>query len=394
MAKIEQAIILAGGEGQRLKPFTSLRPKVMLPIANKPILRYVIEALARVGLRHIVLVVGYRREEIQDYFGSGNKFGVDINYVIQRTQVGTAHALKQAREVAAARFLVLPGDNIIEADTVLPLVSAANNTIAAKRQENISQYGAVIAKNNKVSRLVEKPEVSVSYLVNTGIYALNNDIFAFIEQENDLPQAIQAMIDQDHSFAVIETKALWLDAVYPIDILRLNEVMLTRLPASTGGNIEEGVIIKDRVSTGNGTTIRSCSYFVGPMAIGNNCEIGPSVCIFPATSIGNNVSIAPFCQIKNSVIGNEVVIGSNCNIRDAIIAPGCVIGNGVSIRSSEVRLAEGKEGRLARLGALVGDFCELEDNIVINPGISLGVKARVKSMKIIRENIPEGSLVF
>src|SRR4030042_4366623 len=98
------------------------------------------------------------------------------------------------------------------------------------------------------------------------------------------------MSDQDHSFAVIETKGLWLYAVYPIDILRLNEVMLTRLPASTGGNIEEGVIIKDRVSTGNGTTIRSCSYFVGPMAIGDNCEIGPSVCIFPATSIGNNVS--------------------------------------------------------------------------------------------------------
>jgi glucose-1-phosphate thymidylyltransferase len=338
--------------------------------------------------------VGYRRQEIQDYFGSGKKFGVDINYVVQKTQVGTADALKQAKDVAATRFLVLPGDNIIEADTIVPLVNAANNTIMVKFQENVSQYGAVIAKKGKVSRIVEKPEVAVSYLVNTGIYALDHEILPFIEQETDLPQVIQNMIDQGYSFNSIETKATWLDAVYPIDILRLNEVMLTRLPATTGGTIEEGVATKNKVSTGNGTIIRSNSYFVGPVVIGENCEIGPSVCIFPATSIGDNVSIDPFCQIKNSVIGNGVIIGSHCNIQDSIIAPGCVIGNGLTIHSREVVIAERKEGRLAKLGGLLGDFCELEDNIVINAGISLGIRTRVRSMKVIDENIPEGSLVF
>jgi UDP-N-acetylglucosamine diphosphorylase/glucosamine-1-phosphate N-acetyltransferase len=393
VARIEQAIILAGGEGQRLKPFTSLRPKVMLPIANKPILHYVIEALAQAGVRQIILVVGYRRDEIQDYFGSGKKFGVAINYVVQNTQVGTADALNQARDMAAPRFLVIPGDNIIEVDTVLPLVSITNNTITLKYQKNISQYGAVIAKKGKVANIVEKPEVAISYLANTGIYVLDHKIFPFIAQETELPQAIQAMIDQGYSFSAVETKATWLDAVYPIDILRLNEVMLNKLPASTGGSIEEGVTLKGKVTIGNSTTIRSNSYFVGPVVIGDNCEIGPTVCIFPSTSISNNVSIAPFCQIKNSVIGNGVVIGSNCNIQDSIIAPGCVIGNGLTIRSQEV-CREGEEGRLAKLGALLGDFCELEDNIVISAGISLGIRTRVRSMKIIDENIPEGSLVF
>ena len=393
MARIEQAIILAGGEGQRLRPFTTLRPKVMLPIANKPILHYVIEALADAGLRHIVLVVGYRREEIQDYFGSGKKFDVDINYVIQKTQVGTADALNQAKSMAAAKFLVIPGDNIIESDTVLPLVSTTNNTIIVKYQRNVSQYGAVIAKKGNVTNIIEKPEIAVSYLVNTGIYALNHDIFPFIEQETDLPQAIQTMIDDGHTFNAVETKATWLDAVYPIDILHLNEVMLNKLPASTGGSIEEGVTLKGKISIGNGTTIRSNSYFIGPVVIGDNCEIGPTVCIFPATSIGNNASISPFCQIKNSVIGNGVIIGSNCNIQDSIIAPGCVIGNGLTIRSREVSV-EGQEGYSAKLGALLGDFCTLEDNIVINAGIALGVRTRVRSMKIIDENIPEGSLVF
>lgn len=366
----------------------------MLSIANKPILQYVIEALAGVGLRRIILVVGYRREEIQDYFGSGKKFGVDINYVVQKTQVGTADALKQAREMAASRFLVLPGDNIVEADTILPLMSAPNNAITVKHQENVSQYGAVIVKKGKVTNIAEKPEVAVSYLVNTGIYALNQEIFPFIEQEVDFPQAIQAMIEQGHIFDAFETKATWLDAVYPIDILRLNEAMLDKLPASRGGTIETGVTEKGKVAIGNGTKVRSNSYLVGPIVIGDNCEIGPTICIFPGTSIGNNVTISPFSQIKNSVIGNDVVIGSNCNIQDSIIAPGCVIGNWLTVRTREVTLTKERERHVAKLGALIGDFCELEDNIVIHAGISLGVKARVRSTKVIDEDIPEGSLVF
>jgi UDP-N-acetylglucosamine diphosphorylase/glucosamine-1-phosphate N-acetyltransferase len=392
--KIEQAIVLAGGEGQRLRPFTSLRPKVMLPIANKPILQYVIEALAQAGLRRIVLVVGYCREEIQDYFGSGKNFDVAINYVVQKTQIGTADALKQARDITAARFLVLPGDNIIEADTILPLVSTPDNTIMVKYRENVSQYGAVMVKKGKVTHIVEKPEIAISYLVNTGIYTLDQEIFSFMEQENDLPQVIQAMVEQGHSFNALETKATWLDAVYPVDILRLNEAMVSRLSASTGGMVEAGVTIKGEVAIGAGTKIRANSYLLGSVVIGENCNIGPTVCVFPATSIGNNVTISPFSQIRNSVIGNDVVIGSNCNIQDSIIAPGCVIGNGFTVRSRETVVENEKKEHVARLGALLGDFCELEDNIVVNSGISLGVKVRVRSMKVIDQDIPEGSLVF
>ena len=366
----------------------------MLPIANKPILRYVIEGLAQAGLRHIVLVVGYRREEIQDYFGSGKKFEVEIRYVVQKTQVGTADALKQAKDVAASRFLVLPGDNIIEADTILPLVNTPGNAISVKYGENVSQYGAVIVKKGKVANIVEKPEVAVSYLVNTGIYALDQEVFPFIDQENDLPQALQAMVEQGYSFGALETKATWLDAVYPIDLLRLNEAMVTRLPASTGGTIEAGVTTRGKVAIGKGTKLRANSYLAGPVVIGDDCDIGPMACIFPATSIGNNVTVSPFCQIKNSVIGNDVVIGSNCNIQDSVIAPGCVIGNGLVIRTREIALEKGKEDHGARLGALLGDFCELEDNIVIHAGVSLGVRSRVRAMKVLDEDIPEGSLVF
>ncbi len=103
---MKQAVILTAGEGQRLRPFTVTKPKAMLTIASKPILAYVIEALVENGIRNIVLVVGYRKDQIYDYMGSGERFGVEITYVTQKEQLGTAHALLQARDVAEKEFLV------------------------------------------------------------------------------------------------------------------------------------------------------------------------------------------------------------------------------------------------------------------------------------------------
>ena len=110
---MKQAVILAAGEGNRLRPFTASKPKAMLTIAGKPILEHVIEALAGSGVRSIVLVVGYRREQIFDYFGSGEQSGVEITYVKQERRLGTAHALLQAKGVVADEFLVLSGDKLI-----------------------------------------------------------------------------------------------------------------------------------------------------------------------------------------------------------------------------------------------------------------------------------------
>jgi NDP-sugar pyrophosphorylase family protein len=101
---MKQAIVLAAGEGQRLRPFTVTRPKAMLSIADKPILQYAVEALAENGIRDIVFVVGYRKEQVYDYFGSGEKLGVNISYVTQDKQLGTAHALAAAREVAQVLY--------------------------------------------------------------------------------------------------------------------------------------------------------------------------------------------------------------------------------------------------------------------------------------------------
>ncbi|MCK4965177.1 MAG: NTP transferase domain-containing protein [Dehalococcoidia bacterium] len=391
---MEKAVILAAGEGQRLRPFTVLKPKVMIHIANKPILQYVIEALALNGVRHIIMVVGYRKEQVQDYFGSGETLGVEIDYVVQRQQLGTAHALRQARDVVGDSFLVLPGDNIIKPDTIAQLVEAKPGIILVKRQENISKYGVVTVKKGMVEEIVEKPQEATSKLVNTGIYALDRGILEFIEEEGELPMVLKNMVTRGYQIAAQETDDTWLDAVYPWDILRLNDIALGDISQSVAGTVEKGVTLKGAVSIGRGTVVRAGCYLVGPLIIGEDSEIGPHACIFPATSIGDQVTISPFSQVRNSAIGNGARIGPGSILEDTIVDRGSVLGGHFSAFSGEAVIEIEGEYHEVNAGVVVGEHCDIEDNVIARPGVILGNHSRVRALKLLSGKIPDGSLVM
>ena len=391
--RIEQAVILAAGEGQRLRPLTVLKPKVMIPIADKPILQYVVEALAVNGVRHIIMVVGYRKEQVQDYFGSGEKLGVEIDYIVQKQQLGTAHALMHAKDAVADSFLVLPGDNIIKSDTIAPLVEAKPSIILVKKQENVSKYGVVIARKGTVEEIVEKPQEATSNLVNTGIYSLDRGMFEFVEEEVELPTVLNSMIARGYEMAAQETDSTWLDAVYPWDILRLNDIALGAVSLSTAGTVEKGVTMKGAVSIGKGTVIRAGSYLVGPLIIGENAEIGPHACIFPATSIGDQVTISPFSQIRNSAIGNGVHIGPGSILEDSIVDRGSVLGGHFTAFSAGAVIEVEGEYHNVHTGTVVGEHCAIEENVTARPGVILGNHSRVSALKLLSGKIPDGSLV-
>ncbi len=393
MERITQAIILAAGEGQRLSPFTALMPKVMLSIADKPILQYLVEALAENGIRHIVMVVGYKKEQVQDYFGSGQEYGVEIEYVIQHQQIGTAHALKQAESVANDLFLVVSGDNMIDSDTITPLVSATSHTVLIKAQENVSTYGMAIVQNGLLKEIIEKPAGKLSGLVNIGTYAFKKEIFDFIEDEVKLTSVIQKMIREGREIATLQTEGFWQDAVYPWDILKLNGSCLSKISPSLGGTLEEGTRINGAVSIGDGSIIRSNCYIVGPVIIGEDCEIGPNVCIFPSTSIGNGATIAPFTLVSNSCIGNNVSIGSSSSIHNSVIAWGTRLGSHFAARSNECTVKIDNEYHQVEMGTIVGSYCEFGDNVIAEPGTIIGNHCRIKPMKLIGENIPDNGLV-
>jgi len=391
---MKQAVILAAGEGQRLRPFTVNRPKVMLFIAGKPILQYVVEALAQNGIREIVLVVGYHKEQVFDYMGSGEQFGVNLTYVTQQKQLGTAHALAQSKGVIKNEFLVLPGDNLIEADTIAQFAAIKPEAVLVKRVDNPARYGVVILDRNVVKEVVEKPEAARSNVVSTGIYAFTTGIFNFIEPELDLPDVLNKMIAQGHTIKARETEGTWLDVIYPWDILKLNDAILHQIQASLGGTIEAGVTLKGEVLVGKDTVIRSNSYIAGPVVIGDTCEIGPNVCILPATSIGNNVVISPFTEIKNSVIGDDVNIGPGCTIEDSVIDKGCIIKGHFTACSGQDEVRVNHERHLVNVGAMLGEGCSLGNSVVAQPGVIVGNYSQVQPLKLIGGRLPDRSLVF
>jgi glucose-1-phosphate thymidylyltransferase len=365
----------------------------MLTIANRPVLSYVVEALVKSGIREIVMVVGYRKEQVQDYFGSGNLFGADISYVIQAHQLGTGQALAAAHTSASERFLVLPGDNFIEPSTISTIASASSPSALVRRTNDQSKYGAIVAADGLVKGITEKPTESISNYASTGIYLLDHTIFPILEHERELPAAVQALISSGYSMQIRETGGMWMDIVYPWDILRLNRMVLPRIEAVFSGTAENGCQLVGKVGIGSNTVIRGNSYISGPVIIGKGCDIGPGVCILPHVSIGDNVRIGPFSTISNSVICSNAVASPYAYIQDSVIGFYTTLGSHLSTRFGEASVNIEQENIRVSTGALVGDYCQLQDHVTIQPGVIIGNRCQVKPMKVISEALAEGSLV-
>jgi len=393
-----KAVILAAGEGRRLRPFTETMPKVMLPVANKPVLEYVFDAARNCGIDEIIVVVGYKKEVIMEYFK--NYKGIKITYVIQDKQLGTAHALLQAKSKLNDSFIVLSGDNIIDQNSISKLMNSESEyCILIKEHSHPSKYGVVFIEKTILKELVEKPKEELGKFISTGVYKLPYEAFEKIEELTShgiytLSSAIQSIVEKNKTINTILAD-LWMDIVYPWDLISVNEAMIHHFPASTSGVIEKGVAMKGAVSIGKDTTIYSGCYIVGPVIIGSGCEIGPNACIFPSTTIGNNSSIHPFCEIRNSIIMEDVHINSNSYISHSIIAKGNRIGNNFSNITGEAIIEnEGEFKKLKNIGTMIGEDCTIGNNVVVESGKIIGRRCRIEPLKKICKNILSESKVM
>jgi UDP-N-acetylglucosamine diphosphorylase/glucosamine-1-phosphate N-acetyltransferase len=391
---MKQAVILAAGEGQRLRPFTLTRPKAMLAIADRPILQYVVEALVTAGIREIICVVGYRKEQVYDYIAGGERFGAEITYVTQDTQLGTAHALSRVKGKVAEEFLVLPGDNLIEAATIAAFSQVKSPAVLVKRVSEPLRYGVVNIRDGEIVTIQEKPKEAEGKLVNTGIYAFDREIFDFTDNVLDIPDALNNKIAAGHTIRAVETDGTWLDVVYPWDIISLNNAILKNSLMSLGGTIEGGVSIKGRVEIGKGTVIRSGTCIYGPVVVGSGCDIGPQVSIMPATSIGDNVVIDSFSEVKNSVIGNDVRLGTGCIVSDSVIDKGCAIDGRFTAAGgpSEVRI--NGESPDIDVGVIMGEDCKVGSNVTVQAGTVIGNYCEIQMSKTVSGKLPDKSLVY
>ncbi|MBN2600109.1 MAG: NTP transferase domain-containing protein [Candidatus Thermoplasmatota archaeon] len=395
----KKAVILAAGEGKRLRPFTETMPKVMLPVANKPLLEHVFNAVKKSGISEIIVVVGYKKEVIMEYFKDYND--IKITYVIQDKQLGTAHALLQAKKHIKDSFIVLAGDNIIDPGSITKLINDKSEySLLIKEHPHPSKYGVVFVENRSIRRILEKPKEDIGKYISTGIYKLPHSVFTDLEQcyregNHALSSVIQTLIDKGKYINTLKAKS-WMDIVYPWDLITVNETMLQKTSSSTSGIIEKGVTLKGPVSIGKDTRIYSGSYIVGPAIIGDSCEIGPNACIFPSTSIGNNTVIHPFSEIRSSVIMDDAHIASNSHISHSVIGKGCIIGDNFStITGKTIIEIEDEFKRLETpIGAMIGEDCIIETHVVVDPGKIIGRKCKINPMKHIIKNIPSESKVM
>jgi len=369
-----QAVILAAGEGKRLRPLTRNRPKALIPVANNPIINYPIQALAGCGIRDIVVVVGYRKEHMIRYL---DQLDIPVQIVEQKKQLGTADALLRAEPLIRDDFLIVPGDNYIDAGSIAKIRDKRNAVLVIEHPYP-SNFGVVMTKNSEVSRIIEKPEHAPSFTVSTGIFSLSRDFFSYIAG-NDLTDAVNEMIRQGGHLSAIPSDD-WQDAVYPWDLLALNMKTLLKIEPEKSGVIDRDVRITGTVRISPGVTIGPFTTVTGPVVIEKDEELGSHCSIGPQVSIGARVKIEPFTMLENALVMNDAAIGSHSQVTEAVIGEGSTLGDhttvtpGVPMLEIEDTLIRG------RFGCVLGDQVH-SDAFCIYKGAIVGNNARIRGGK-------------
>jgi bifunctional UDP-N-acetylglucosamine pyrophosphorylase/glucosamine-1-phosphate N-acetyltransferase len=380
-----QCVILAAGEGKRMRPLTANRPKVMLPLANRPMLEHLILSAKDAGIRDFVLVVGYGEREIRHHFGDGSRLGISISYAPQRNQQGTADALNAARDLVSGTFLMMNGDMILESGEICNLCTKSAPCVAIARTDRPQDYGVVIVEAGKVTALEEKSPRPKSRLINAGAYLFTEEIFPLLDAvavssrgEYELTDAIA------HPIANGELSAFdlvsWMDVGNPWDLLDANAIMIERMEERREGTIEDGVILKGKVTIGEGTVVRSGTCIEGPCVIGRNCRIGPHAYLRGSTAIGDGCHIGHATEVKNSIVMEGTNIPHFNYVGDSIIGSGCNFGAGTKIANlrhdhATVKVC-GRDTRRKKFGAIIGDNVQFGINCSVNVGTVVGANAR------------------
>ena len=308
-----KALILAGGKGTRLRPITFTRAKQLVPVANKPILFYAIEAIRDAGITDIGVIVGDTADEVRAALGDGSAWDVSITYIPQEAPLGLAHAVKIAEEFMAGEpFVMYLGDNLlangISRFTDEFRAGGCDAQILLAHVPNANQFGvAELGDDGHIVQLIEKPENPPSDLALVGVYLFGESIFSAVNAiepsprgELEITDAIQWLIDNGRSVRPFVIDGWWKDTGRLDDMLEANRIMLDAMVPVQLSEPGEGAVLHGRVGVGVGSTIVN-SVVRGPAIIGEGCEIRDAY-IGPYTSVGDG------CKVLGSEIEHSILL--------------------------------------------------------------------------------------
>jgi bifunctional UDP-N-acetylglucosamine pyrophosphorylase/glucosamine-1-phosphate N-acetyltransferase len=397
-----ECVVLAAGEGKRMRPLTARRPKVMLPVANRPMMEHLVLAAKDAGITNFVFVVGYGEREVRGHFGDGKRFGVHISYAPQRQQMGTADALLSAQDLVTGPFLVMNGDMILTSTDIARIIRTPAPCMSTSTTDHPGDFGVVLVENDLVTALEEKSKQPKSNTINAGAYLFTPEIFDLLAQvglssrgELELTDALQLLIGEHRLRAVPLSR--WMDIGHPWDLLDANAALLSELPSENYGTVEEGVYLSGPVVIGQDTVVKSGTYIEGPCIIGNNCRIGPHAYIRGATSIGDDCHIGHCTELKNSIVMAGTKIPHFNYVGDSVIGSGCNFGAGTKIANlrhdhAPVKVG-GKDTRHTKFGAVIGDNVRFGINCSVNVGSVIGSNANFAPNSSIEGSFGENATI-
>lgn len=318
-----KAVILAAGQGTRLRPVTLTMPKPLVPVANKWLIGYAIDVLKTAGLKDIGIVVNGLESPIVETLQNGHEFGVNIEYIVQVEQKGLAHAINLCKDfVGTDPFTVFLGDNIFQ-DKMTSLLtdfskSDSEATIVLGEVPDPTRFGIAEISNGHIKRVVEKPQNPPSNLAIAGVYLFRSSIFDAISRikpsqrnELEITDAIQELINSESAVSAYKLNGWWIDAGKPSAIVMANQLVLEELPYTPAPENSDQIVgnceVSHRVILGKNSQIID-SVVRGPVIIGDNVVVKNSY-VGPYTALGDNV------VIEGSEIEASIVM-KNCEIRN------------------------------------------------------------------------------
>jgi glucose-1-phosphate thymidylyltransferase len=312
-----RGLILSGGKGTRLRPLTFTQAKQLVPVANKPVLFYGIEALRDAGVKEIGIVVGDTKEEITAAVGDGSAWGIKISYIEQEAPLGLAHAVKISEDFLRGEpFVMYLGDNILKSG-IVTLVKEfeekkPNSMILLTEVPNPQMFGVAELRDGRVVKLVEKPKKPVSHLALVGVYLFDSHIFEAVKAirpsgrgELEITDAIQYLVEKGFNVQPHLVSGWWKDTGKIEDILEANRLILEGINGKCEGTVDAASRINGQVVIEKGVSLKN-SIIRGPAIIGEGTRVTDSY-IGPFTAIGKSCAIVG-TEIEHSIVleGSEI----------------------------------------------------------------------------------------
>jgi mannose-1-phosphate guanylyltransferase/phosphomannomutase len=372
-----KAVIMAGGEGSRLRPLTSNAPKPMLPLVNRPMMEHIVTLLKEHGFDDIVVTVAFLANHIRTYFGDGSEFGVRMVYATEEHPLGTAGSVRNAMDELDDRFLVISGDVLTDIDlgAMVKFHEAhdAVATIGLVPVENPLEFGIVITRDDgSIERFLEKPTWGqvFSDTINTGIFVLEPEIFDYIEPEkpSDFSNDVfPRLLELGRPLFGAVAEGYWEDVGTLDAYVRAHKDVLDgRVRAEiTGFELSDGVWL------GEGAEIHPDARLEGPAVIGDYCRVEAGARLGEYAVLGTNVRVRRDADLERAVVHDNAYLGEGVRLR------GTTVGRACDLRSG-VRCEE---------GAVLGDECFVGEGAVVGSGVKVFPFKTVEAGAIINSSI-------